>query len=172
MGNVESCYADITSRSTNERSKEGDVQGYGRFLSTFPCSILHSPVFKLHVLRRISPTGNRGQRKQTVPASSLSLPISSSSSSLLSAEKVSIVATPSQRKTQIPNHNMADENTNPVIDDVKVDESSVKPDSARRNSLEKHLAQRPEKAELIESMTLHVLGHLNTLTSGSKLRER
>lgn len=51
---------------------------------------------------------------------------------------------------------MADENTPPVVDDVKadevkVDESSVKPDLARRNSLEKHLAHRPERAELVES---------------------
>lgn len=48
---------------------------------------------------------------------------------------------------------MADENPAPVVDDVKVDESSVKPDLARRNSLEKHLAHRPERAELIESKT-------------------
>lgn len=51
---------------------------------------------------------------------------------------------------------MADENAAPVVDEVKVDESSVKPDAARRNSLEKHLAQRPERAELVESKTTHL----------------
>lgn len=50
-----------------------------------------------------------------------------------------------------PLNNMADVNAAPVVDDVKIDESSVKPDPARRNSLEKHLAQRPERAELVES---------------------
>lgn len=69
---------------------------------------------------------------------------------------------------------MADENTPPVVDEVKVDESSVKPDPARRNSLEKHLAQRPEKAELVESKTLHFLAHLNMFTahSGRRTDER
>lgn len=47
---------------------------------------------------------------------------------------------------------MADENTTPAVNDVKIDESSIAhPDPDRRGSLEKQLLQRPGKAELIES---------------------
>ena len=47
---------------------------------------------------------------------------------------------------------MADENTTPEVQDVKVDESSIaRPDIARRNTLDKQLAHRPDRAELIES---------------------
>lgn len=47
---------------------------------------------------------------------------------------------------------MADENTTPTVDEVKVDESSINPPSAaRRNSLEKLISHRPERAELVES---------------------
>lgn len=46
---------------------------------------------------------------------------------------------------------MADEHS-PVVDEVKIDESSINhPTTARRNSLEKHLAHRPDRTELIES---------------------
>lgn len=49
---------------------------------------------------------------------------------------------------------MADNNAAPIVDDIKVDESSISTaGGARRNSLEKHLAQRPERAELVESET-------------------
>lgn len=54
---------------------------------------------------------------------------------------------------------MADENT-PVAapaEEVKIDDSSINhATAARRNSLEKHLAQRPERAELVESESLSV----------------
>ncbi|KAK7738574.1 hypothetical protein SLS53_006095 [Cytospora paraplurivora] len=50
---------------------------------------------------------------------------------------------------------MADENTTPAVNDVKVDESSIAhPDPDRRGSLEKQLLQRPGKAELIEKNIL------------------
>ncbi|PSR88808.1 hypothetical protein BD289DRAFT_366669 [Coniella lustricola] len=51
---------------------------------------------------------------------------------------------------------MADSNnTAPAVDDVKVDETSISTaGGARRNSLEKHLAHRPERAELIEKNIL------------------
>ncbi|KUI70748.1 MKL/myocardin-like protein 2 [Cytospora mali] len=50
---------------------------------------------------------------------------------------------------------MADENTTPEVDDVKVDESSIaRPDIARRNTLDKQLAHRPDRAELIEKNIL------------------
>lgn len=41
---------------------------------------------------------------------------------------------------------MADETPAPVVD-----ESSIAPVPERRNSLEKHLAQRPDRAELVDS---------------------
>lgn len=44
---------------------------------------------------------------------------------------------------------MADENTPPaVVDETPIGQATA---GARRNSLEKHLAQRPDRAELIES---------------------
>lgn len=47
---------------------------------------------------------------------------------------------------------MADDNTAPAVDDVKVDESSINhPDAARRNSLEKLISHRPDRSELVES---------------------
>lgn len=47
---------------------------------------------------------------------------------------------------------MADENTNPAVEEPKVDETPIShPNAARRNSLEKQLAQRPDRAELVES---------------------
>lgn len=47
---------------------------------------------------------------------------------------------------------MADENTNPAVEETKVDETPIShPNAARRNSLEKQLAQRPDRAELVES---------------------
>lgn len=50
------------------------------------------------------------------------------------------------------NDNMADENTNPAVEETKVDETPIShPNAARRNSLEKQLAQRPDRAELVES---------------------
>lgn len=50
------------------------------------------------------------------------------------------------------NDNMADENTNPAVEEPKVDETPIShPNAARRNSLEKQLAQRPDRAELVES---------------------
>lgn len=36
----------------------------------------------------------------------------------------------------------------PPVDETPI--SPVRPDNARRNSLEKHLQQRPERAELVE----------------------
>ncbi|ROV95917.1 hypothetical protein VSDG_05124 [Cytospora chrysosperma] len=50
---------------------------------------------------------------------------------------------------------MAEENEVPKVDEVKVDESSIaRPDPARRNSLEKQLSHRPDRAELIEKNIL------------------
>lgn len=50
------------------------------------------------------------------------------------------------------NENMADENTNPAVEETKVDETPIShPNAARRNSLEKQLAHRPDRAELVES---------------------
>jgi hypothetical protein len=47
---------------------------------------------------------------------------------------------------------MADENTNPAAQEAKVDETPIShPNAARRNSLEKQLAHRPDRAELVES---------------------
>lgn len=47
---------------------------------------------------------------------------------------------------------MADENTAPKVNDIKVDESPIsRPDPERRNSLAKQLSHRPDRAELIES---------------------
>ncbi|KAF3762085.1 hypothetical protein M406DRAFT_323424 [Cryphonectria parasitica EP155] len=46
---------------------------------------------------------------------------------------------------------MADENTAPVVDESSISQANA---GARRNSLEKHLAQRPERAELIEKNIL------------------
>lgn len=47
---------------------------------------------------------------------------------------------------------MADENTNPTVEEIKVDETPIShPNAARRNSLEKQLAHRPDRAELVES---------------------
>lgn len=47
---------------------------------------------------------------------------------------------------------MADENTNPAVEETKVDETPIShPNAARRNSLEKQLAHRPDRAELVES---------------------
>lgn len=49
-------------------------------------------------------------------------------------------------------HKMADENTNPAAEETKVDETPIShPNAARRNSLEKQLAQRPDRSELVES---------------------
>lgn len=51
---------------------------------------------------------------------------------------------------------MADEQkqTQAPVDETPI--SPVRPDNARRNSLEKHLQQRPERAELIERMDTHL----------------
>lgn len=50
------------------------------------------------------------------------------------------------------NDKMADENTNPAVEETKVDETPIShPNAARRNSLEKQLAHRPDRAELVES---------------------
>lgn len=51
---------------------------------------------------------------------------------------------------------MAEENTTaPQVDEVKVDETSINhPSAARRNSLEKLLSHRPERAELVEKNIL------------------
>ncbi|KAL2285198.1 hypothetical protein FJTKL_08415 [Diaporthe vaccinii] len=55
-------------------------------------------------------------------------------------------------RDQTANDNMADENTNPAVEEPKVDETPIShPNAARRNSLEKQLAQRPDRAELVES---------------------
>lgn len=49
-------------------------------------------------------------------------------------------------------HSMADDNTNPAVEETKVDETPIShPNAARRNSLEKQLAHRPDRAELVES---------------------
>lgn len=37
----------------------------------------------------------------------------------------------------------------PIVDETPI--SPVRPDNARKNSLEKHLMQRPERTELVES---------------------
>lgn len=51
---------------------------------------------------------------------------------------------------------MADENTNPAVEETKVDETPIShPNAARRNSLEKQLAHRPDRAELVESKQAH-----------------
>lgn len=49
---------------------------------------------------------------------------------------------------------MADENktTKPIVDETPI--SPSKPNPKRKNSLERHLAQRPEKAELVQKNIL------------------
>ncbi|KAI3394887.1 hypothetical protein diail_2122 [Diaporthe ilicicola] len=50
---------------------------------------------------------------------------------------------------------MADVNTNPTVEETKVDETPIsQPNAARRNSLEKQLAHRPDRAELVEKNIL------------------
>ena len=46
----------------------------------------------------------------------------------------------------------SDKPTAPAVDSTPI--SPVRPDNARRNSLVKHLENRPERAELVESMPL------------------
>lgn len=58
------------------------------------------------------------------------------------------------RETPTTENTMAEQNTAPpAVDEPKVDESSINPPSAvaRRNSLEKLLAHRPDRTELVES---------------------
>lgn len=104
---------------------------------------------------------HEGQGKQTIPRTSSFLfpffSIDQTSPLSLIRNRSTLQPKSTISHTCIPTTptiTMADENAAPVVDEVKVDESSVKPDAVRRNSLEKHLAQRPDRAELIESESI------------------
>lgn len=79
------------------------------------------------------------------------------SPSLLYTTSSNIVNNPPGLPEDPTTATMAEENTAPVIDEVKVDEVKVDessinhPSAARRNSLEKLIAHRPDRTQLVES---------------------
>ncbi|KAI0879798.1 uncharacterized protein GGS22DRAFT_176760 [Annulohypoxylon maeteangense] len=65
---------------------------------------------------------------------------------------------------------MADDNSKPAIDETPI--SPIRPNNERRNSLEQHLKQRPDRSELVEKNILPASTAAPSLQEKQKELER